>query len=154
PGNVIAADAPYTMASGSITVTPNTALSSSQVVQIDGSGLQPTYAGPNLLLPTGGWGLAQCDASVGDHPAPWVVFQRCRATPAGGNRRHHGPIRHLARGLPLAALVHRHTRRSDLVRHRRQLRGRPDPLGAGRHRHDPPRAHQLRLNVSPAGGSR
>ena len=82
-GSLIA-EAPYVMASPSVSVTPATGLTDGQLVTVAGSGLQPSYAGPLIFLPTGGWSLAQCDMAVGTAPNLTSVLQHCSVPPAGG----------------------------------------------------------------------
>ena len=71
------------MATPTVSASPATGLADGDTVTVAGSGLQPTYAGPTVLFPTGGWGLVQCDAAVGSHPSLVEVFQQCAVAPGG-----------------------------------------------------------------------
>jgi hypothetical protein len=74
--------APYAMATGELTVTPSTGLEDAQPVQVAGSALMSTYAGP-LIGPfaSGGWALTQCDRAVLDEPTLFGAFVHCAALP-------------------------------------------------------------------------
>jgi hypothetical protein len=72
----------YTMAEGQVTVVPSDGLVDGQTVEVTGSDLMPTYAGPTFgVFPTGGWALTQCDAAVLDAPSLLGVFTHCAAPP-------------------------------------------------------------------------
>jgi hypothetical protein len=72
----------YAMAEGELTVTPDTSLGDGQTVQVTGSDLMPSYAGPTLLVfPTGGWALTQCDAAVLNDLHLLGFFTHCAVLP-------------------------------------------------------------------------
>jgi hypothetical protein len=72
------------MASLSVSATPASGLVDGRLVTIAGTGLQPTYAGPSIFLPTGGWSVAQCDATVGVTLNLMSMLQHCSTPPGGG----------------------------------------------------------------------
>jgi hypothetical protein len=74
----------YKMATPRVTATPSTGLTDGQSVTVVGSDLQPTYAGPTVLLPTGGWAVTMCDAAVGTRPNLVQLFQHCAMPPGFG----------------------------------------------------------------------
>jgi hypothetical protein len=77
-------ETPYTMATPSVSASPATGLADGDTVMVTGSDLQPTYAGPAALFPTGGWGVAQCSRAVLDDPSLWGVFSHCAIVPGAG----------------------------------------------------------------------
>jgi hypothetical protein len=77
-------EAPYAMAVPSVAASQSTGLTPGQTITVTGTDLQPTYAGPPVLFPTGGWAVAQCDASVLGDTSLWGVFQHCAIPPGGG----------------------------------------------------------------------
>ena len=76
-------EASYAMAEPSVSASPANALVDGGTVTVDGTGLQPTYAGPTVLFSTGGWAVAVCDRSVVDDPNLYAVLTKS-AVPAGG----------------------------------------------------------------------
>ena len=74
----------YKMATPRVSATPSTGLTDGQTVTVAGSDLQPTYAGPTVLLPTGGWAVTMCDAAVGTRPNLVQLFQHCAVPPGFG----------------------------------------------------------------------
>jgi hypothetical protein len=70
------------MAAGSLSASPTTGLTDGQTVQVTGTDLMPTYAGPlRWIFPTGGWSLTECDAAVLDDPTLGGVLTHCSAAP-------------------------------------------------------------------------
>jgi hypothetical protein len=81
-GDGFVAEHAYTMATGELQVTPDAGLSDGQEVEVTGSGLMPTYAGPLLwIFPTGGWSLTQCDRAVLDDPSLVGALTHCAVAP-------------------------------------------------------------------------
>ena len=77
-----APEAPYTMAAGSLAAAPDTGLSDGQTVDVTGTDLMPTYAGPTIwIFPTGGWALTQCDKAIVDLPNLFGALSYCGAAP-------------------------------------------------------------------------
>lgn len=73
--------APFTMAEGSVTVTPTDGLADGQPVHVTGADLQPTYAG----LPIGPWetgraAIAQCAATTAAAPSLFTALDGCSTT--------------------------------------------------------------------------
>ena len=81
--DVVLAEEPYGLAEPSASVSPSSGLADGQAVTVTGTDLQPSYAGPTVLFPTGGWSVAQCDRSVVDDPSLWNVFTKCAVVPGG-----------------------------------------------------------------------
>ena len=68
-------------------MAPATGLTDGQTVRYTVDGLQPTYVGPPSLFASGGWSLAQCDASVKSATGQVTLlglFQSCGFPPGGG----------------------------------------------------------------------
>jgi hypothetical protein len=75
--------APFAMAVGSLAVTPSSGLTDGQTVQVTGSALMPTYAGPTLgPFPTGGWAIGQCDAAIVGNITLQGAFLHCSLGPS------------------------------------------------------------------------
>jgi hypothetical protein len=72
----------YAMAEGAVAASPSTGLSDGQTVQVTGTDLLPSYAGPPLwIFPTGGWSLTECDAALLDDATLGGVLTHCSAAP-------------------------------------------------------------------------
>jgi len=84
PNGALIAEAPYEMASATVSVTPAGDLTDGQSVTVVASDLQPTYAGRVIFLPTGGWSLVLCDDAVGSSPDLMTVLVQCSVPPGGG----------------------------------------------------------------------
>jgi hypothetical protein len=82
---------PIAMAEGSIAAAPDTGLADGQAVTVTGSQLMPSYDGPTLLFPTGGWALVQCDAALLDDPTLLGVFTQCGGVDLGAPLQVTGP---------------------------------------------------------------
>jgi hypothetical protein len=80
-------EAPFTYAEAELAATPDEGLADGQAVQVDATGLALSYAGARVwIFPSGGWSLAQCDASVlvgsgGSGPGLGDLFDLCAAAP-------------------------------------------------------------------------
>jgi hypothetical protein len=73
---------PYALAEGALVASPDTGLGEGQTVQVTGTDLMPTYAGPPLwIFPTGGWSVTECDAAVVDDATLGGVLTHCSAAP-------------------------------------------------------------------------
>ncbi|HKE73883.1 MAG TPA: hypothetical protein VKB57_09735 [Acidimicrobiales bacterium] len=82
---------PIAMAEGTIAAAPSTGLADGQAVTVTGSQLMPSYDGPTLLFPTGGWALVQCDAGLLDDPTLLGVFTQCGGVDLGAPLQVTGP---------------------------------------------------------------
>jgi hypothetical protein len=68
----------YSMAEGSLSVSPSSGLEDGQAVTVTGSQLMPSYDGPPVwFLESGGWSLLQCQAGVAEQPTLLQLFQGC-----------------------------------------------------------------------------
>jgi len=85
PSGSVVAEAPYSMAVPSVSASPATGLGDGDAVTVAGSDLQPTYDGPTVLFPTGGWVVAQCDVAVGVNPSIVQLFEQCAVAPGGAS---------------------------------------------------------------------
>lgn len=74
---------PFSFAEGDVSVTPDAGLADGQAVQVDATGLMPTYRDgrPVWIFPSGAWALVQCDAAVGESPSLYATFAGCAAAP-------------------------------------------------------------------------
>ena len=74
---------PFSFAEGEVSVTPDAGLADGQPVQVDATGLMPTYRDgrPVWIFPSGAWALVQCDAAVGESPSLYATFAGCAAAP-------------------------------------------------------------------------
>jgi hypothetical protein len=72
------------MAHGQITAAPTSGLRNGQQVTVTGTELMPSYDGPVVVVPSGRWVIAQCDASVGDQPSLVDVARRCGPVDGAG----------------------------------------------------------------------
>jgi hypothetical protein len=74
--------APYAMAAGALGAAPDTGLSDGQTVNVTGTDLMPTYAGPMFwIFPTGGWAVTQCDKAILDQATLAGALTHCGAAP-------------------------------------------------------------------------
>jgi hypothetical protein len=74
--------APFTMAAGRLSASPATGLTDGQTVQVTGTDLMPSYAGPTLwIFPTGGWAVTQCDRAILDDATLGGVLTHCSTAP-------------------------------------------------------------------------
>ena len=73
--------APYAMAEGSVTVTPDQDLSSGDTVQVTGTDLLPTYTGRLIgPWPTGVAAVTQCAAVAAEAPSLFAALHNCGTT--------------------------------------------------------------------------
>lgn len=77
--------APYTMSTGELTASPAGGLGDGDTVAVTGSGLQPSYDGPQWwVLETGEWALGQCGDGIHADTSVANVFRHCVVPPGGG----------------------------------------------------------------------